>query len=154
MMTPISIPRVPLQNMTDELLQQLYAQLEGLLNAPVLRFCLIPTCRAEYDARAAATGQEPARPSWSADGWLQLGSGTVIAEGGKICPQHSELIRQHRPHRDGPAPDGQFSVRCGCGQWTSSPHGWHQVLRALWEEHLLVTTGQLPALGPQAPGPG
>ncbi|MGW0334272.1 hypothetical protein ACWD0J_20790 [Streptomyces sp. NPDC003011] len=140
--------------MTEEHLQQLYAQLEALLNAPVLRHCLIPTCRAEFDVRAAATGQAPARASWSGEGWLLLGAGTVIAEGGHICPEHSDLIQQHRPHREGPAPDGRFSVRCGCGQWTSSPHGWHQVLRALWEEHLLVTTGQLPALGSQASGPG
>ena len=145
-MAPIPVSSVPLQNMTEELLQQLHAQLEGLLNAPVLRHCLIPTCRAEYDAHAAATGQTPSRPSWTAHGWLQLGAGTVIAEGGNICPRHKDLIRQHHPYRYGPGPDGRFSVRCGCGEWTSDPHAWHQVLRALWEEHLLGT-GELPGPG-------
>ena len=153
-MAPSPVRRVPLQNMTEEALRQLYAQLEALLTVAHLRHCLIPTCRAEFDVYAAATGEEPSGPSRSADGWVRLGSGTVISESGYICPGHTDLIQQHRPHRDGPTPDGRFRVRCGCGTWTSRPHAWHQVLRALWEEHLLVTTGQVPAFDSEAPGPG
>ncbi|MET7713709.1 hypothetical protein [Streptomyces sp. NPDC005407] len=119
---------------------------EALRNQPVLRHCLVPGCLREYDAVSCMEGDPPPRPEWSGEGWHTLGCGSIFPAGGHICPEHLELVKAHWPRRI-ELPHGRWSVDCACG-WTPVPQRWHGVLRALWEQHLLTVTGDLPEAPP------
>ncbi|MEW2393151.1 hypothetical protein AB0933_32800 [Streptomyces venezuelae] len=119
---------------------------ESVVNAPSLRHCLYPGCLREFDIASRLAGAPPPRPSWSGDGWAQLGGGTIFPAGGHICPDHKDLVTAHLPRRL-QLPNGRWAVDCACG-WTPAPQRWHGVLRALWEQHLLEENGVLPAAPP------
>lgn len=102
-----------------------------------LRTCLVPGCLHQYDAIAAMSGQQPARPEWSSQGWRILKSGMAFPAGGHICPDHVEPVLAHLPRR-GETEPGWVQAVCSCGQWESPRKRWHGVVRALWEEHLLA----------------
>lgn len=119
---------------------------EALLNQPSLRNCLVPGCLREYDALSCMNGTTPSRPEWSGKGWATLGSGTIFPAGGHLCPTHKQLVTDHLPRRV-QLPNDRWTVDCACG-WMSAPQTWHGLLRALWEQHLLTATGQLPAAPP------
>lgn len=109
--------------------------------ARALRNCLVPGCLAQYDAVAALTGEQPARPEWSSEGWLTVRSAApVFPAGAHICPKHSGLVKEHLPCR-APAEEGHLRAVCACGDWSSPPLRWHRAVRGLWEEHLLDALG-------------
>lgn len=114
---------------------------EALINQPSLRRCLHPGCLREFDMTARMNGQEPARPSWSGDGWHQVTRG--IAHGA-LCPDHVHVVTAHMP-RTVELPEGRWTVDCACG-WLPAPVTWHGLLKAMWEQHLLTVTGKIPAL--------
>jgi hypothetical protein len=111
---------------------------ESVVNAPSLRNCLYPGCLREFDMTARMNGREPARPSWSGDGWHQITRGPSP---GSLCPDHVDIVTQHLP-RTVDVPNGRWMVVCAC-TWMSRPQTYGGLLRPLWEEHLLTATGQL-----------
>jgi hypothetical protein len=113
---------------------------EAVVNAPSLRNCLFPGCLREFDMTARMNGREPARPSWSGDGWHQVTRGPSP---GSICPDHVDIVTEHLP-RTIDLPNGKWTVHCACG-WESAPQTYGGLLRPLWEQHLLTTTGTLTA---------
>lgn len=137
--------RIPLADLTPDRLTALYDELETYRNAPVLRNCLVPGCLRQYDARAGLAGHPPARPSWSAEGWHTLGTGSAVhPAGGHICPDHAALIAAHMPQRDEQLREGRVFARCSCGDWSTGGWRWHGAARGLWEEHLLTAAEALP----------
>ena len=116
---------------------------ESVVNAPSLRNCLYPGCLLEFDMTARMNGREPARPSWSGDGWHQARG----VSPGNICPDHVQAVTEHLG-RPIDLPNGKWTVHCACG-WQLTPQAWGGLLRPLWEQHLLTATGVLPA--PPAP---
>jgi hypothetical protein len=122
---------------------------ESVVNAPSLRNCLYPGCLREFDMTARMNGREPARPSWSGDGWHQVTRGPST---GSVCPDHVDIVTQHLP-RTVDVPNGRWIVACACG-WMSRPQTYGGLLRPLWEEHLLLAAGQLTAPVKLAETPG
>ncbi|MFF7190540.1 hypothetical protein ACFZAR_36215 [Streptomyces sp. NPDC008222] len=122
---------------------------ESVVNAPSLRNCLYPGCLREFDMTARMNGQKPARPSWSGDGWHQVTRGPSP---GSICPDHVAIVTEHLP-RTVDLPNGRWMVACAC-TWMSRPQTYGGLLRPLWEEHLLLTAGQLTAPVTLAETPG
>jgi hypothetical protein len=122
---------------------------EAILNQPSLRHCLFPGCLREFDMTARMNGWEPARPSWSGDGWHQVTRGPSP---GSICPDHVAIVTEHLP-RTVDLPNGRWMVACAC-DWMSRPQTYGGLLRLLWEEHLLLATGQLTAPVVLAETPG
>lgn len=116
---------------------------EALLNQPSLRNCLYPGCLREFDMTARMNGREPARPSWSGDGWHLVTRGPVP---GSLCPDHVEPVTAHLP-RTVDLPNGRWTVACAC-DWMSCPQTYGGLLRPLWEEHLLLAMSHLPAPPP------
>jgi hypothetical protein len=112
---------------------------ESVVNAPSLRHCIFPGCLREFDMAARMEGREPARPSWSGDGWHQVGG----VSPGNICPDHIDAVTAHlgRPIE---LPHGKWTVHCACG-WELTPQAWGGLLRPLWQQHILTATGALPA---------
>ncbi len=116
------------------------------MTEPALRNCLFPTCLRQFDVISRMAGDPPPRPEWDGTGWAAIGSGTILAGGGHICPDHTAVVTAHLPARL-QLPNDRWSTRCACG-WTAPPQRYHPVLRALWEQHLLEETGALPAPAP------
>ncbi|QGZ53325.1 hypothetical protein GPZ77_34410 (plasmid) [Streptomyces sp. QHH-9511] len=140
-------PRTPLADLTEDQLEALYTTVEAHLNAPQLRHCLVPGCLREFDSMARMAGNPPAQPSWSGDGWRQLGNGIVEPRNGRYaCPDHADLVTAHLPRRI-EAPSGRWSVDCACG-WVAPPQRWYGLVAPLWEEHLLTVKGDLPPAPP------
>ncbi|WP_333745484.1 hypothetical protein [Streptomyces sp. IBSBF 2950] len=134
-------------------IERLTAELEALhtahLNEPVLRHCLYPGCLREFDMRATLCGREPARPTWSGKGWVQ-----VRQLDGNMCPDHVDVVRvgaeagPHLPRWDY-GKDGAPSVlRCPCG-WDSPPVRWRRYATEAWKDHILADTAK-----PDAGSPG
>lgn len=113
---------------------------ESVVNAPSLRNCLYPGCLREFDMTARMNGWEPARPSWSGDGWHQVTRGPSP---GSLCPDHVDIVTTHLP-RTVDLPNGRWMVACAC-EWMSRPQTYGGLLRPLWEEHLLLAAGELQA---------
>lgn len=132
-----------LATLTEEQLADLIADAAAWRNQPSLRTCVFPGCLRQFDMAARMEGREPARPSWSGDGWHQVGG---VAPG-NICPDHVQNITEHlgRPIE---LPNGKWTVHCACG-WQLTPQAWGGLVRPLWQQHLLTATGALPA--PPAP---
>lgn len=122
---------------------------ESVVNAPSLRNCLYPGCLREFDMTARMNGREPARPSWSGEGWHQVTRGPSP---GSLCPDHVAIVTEHLP-RTVDVPNGRWMVACACG-WMSRPQTYGGLLRPLWEEHLLLTAGELTAPVTLAETPG
>lgn len=122
---------------------------ESVVNAPSLRNCLYPGCLREFDMAARMNGREPARPSWSGDGWHQVIRGTSH---GSVCPDHVDIVTQHLS-RTVDVPNGRWMVACAC-EWMSRPQTYGGLLRPLWEEHLLLAAGELTAPVTLAETPG
>ncbi|MBJ6623522.1 hypothetical protein [Streptomyces sp. DHE17-7] len=122
---------------------------ESVVNAPSLRNCLYPGCLREFDMAARMNGREPARPSWSGDGWHQVTRGPST---GSLCPDHTNIVTQHLP-RTVDLPNGRWMVACAC-DWMSRPQAYGGLLRPLWEEHLLLAAGALTAPVTLAETPG
>ncbi|AKZ60739.1 hypothetical protein SAM23877_p030 (plasmid) [Streptomyces ambofaciens ATCC 23877] len=122
---------------------------ESVVNAPSLRNCLYPGCLQEFDMAARMNGREPARPSWSGDGWHQVTRGPSP---GSLCPDHVAIVTRHLP-RTVDLPNGRWMVACAC-TWMSRPQTYGGLLRPLWEEHLLLAAGELPAPVTLAETPG
>ena len=122
---------------------------ESVVNAPSLRNCLYPGCLREFDMTARMNGRKPARPSWSGDGWHQVTRGPSP---GSLCPDHVAIVTEHLP-RTVDLPNGRWMVACAC-TWMSRPQTYGGLLRPLWEEHLLLTAGQLTAPVTLAETPG
>lgn len=115
-----------------------------LAQQPSLRTCLYPGCIRQYDAMAAMSGRKPANPSWSGTGWKTVPRGPAS---GALCPDHVDIVTAHLP-RTVDIPNGRWMAACVCG-WTSRPQTYGGLLKPLWEEHLLIAAGTLPA--PSAP---
>ena len=113
---------------------------ESVVDAPSLRTCLFPGCLHQYDHAACMMGRTPARPEWSGEGWRQVTRGPSP---GSVCPDHVDIVTQHLP-RTVDLPNGRWMVACAC-EWMSRPQTYGGLLRPLWEQHLLETTGTLPA---------
>ncbi|MDX3298573.1 hypothetical protein PV569_33470 [Streptomyces scabiei] len=119
---------------------RLTAELEALhtarLNEPILRHCLYPGCLREFDMKATLCGSEPARPTWSGKGWVQ-----VRQLDGNMCPDHVDVVRvgtEAGPHlpRWNYGKDGAPSVlRCPCG-WNSPPVRWRRYATEAWKDHI------------------
>lgn len=136
-----------LATLTEDQLADLLAEAAAYRNQPSLRHCLVPGCLREFDAASRMAGDPPARPSWSGDGWRQLGNGHLRPHGGRyFCPDHTDLVTAHAPRRV-EAPSGRWTVDCACG-WMAAPQRWHGTAAALWEEHLLTVKGDLPPAPP------
>ena len=116
---------------------------EAILNQPSIRICLFPGCTREFDMTARMNGWEPARPSWSGDGWHQITRGPSH---GSVCPDHVAAVTEHLPQTV-ELPNQRWATICACG-WISQPKRYSPVVRILWEEHLLTATGRLPAPPP------
>ncbi|MEU9267185.1 hypothetical protein AB0E04_17275 [Streptomyces sp. NPDC048251] len=125
---------------TPEELADLRRELAGLHITMGLRTCLRPGCLKQYDHSATLTGGQPARPEWSGEGWRQVTRGPAT---GSICPEHVDAVTAHLP-RTVDLPNGRWMVACAC-EWMSRPQTYGGFLRPLWEEHLLLTMGQLEA---------
>lgn len=123
---------------TDDQLDRLYAELDALRTAPVLRTCLLPGCLMQVDVAAHLAGRAPARPEWAADGW-RLFTGRLLPGPDYACPTHVGTVAAHTVHWTQDAVHGLVSV-CACG-WQSTGRRWHGAARALWEEHLLAVLG-------------
>lgn len=121
---------------TDDQLDRLYAELDELRTAPLLRTCLYPTCLRQMDIGAALAGRTPTRPEWCAVGWHTVQRGVAT---GHVCPSHTSAVTAHAGTWRTDLPDGQGEALCGCG-WRSGVHRWQGALRGLWEEHLLAAT--------------
>lgn len=128
---------------------QLTAEVAAFRNQPSLRNCIYPGCLREFDMAARLEGREPARPSWSGDGWHQSTRG--VSTGG-ICPDHVDIITTHMG-RPVDLPNGRWMVACSC-DWMSRPQTYGGLLRPLWEEHLLLAAGDLDAPVTLAETPG
>lgn len=140
-------PRTPLADLTEDQLEILYAELDAHRNAPQLRYCLVPSCLREFDAAARMAGAPPARPSWSGDGWRQLGNGSVVPRNGRyVCPEHAEIVIAHHARRVETV-SGRWTASCPCG-WAAPPQRWYGLVAPLWEEHLLTELGDLPPAPP------
>jgi hypothetical protein len=124
---------------------------EAVVNAPSLRNCLYPTCMRQYDVISCMKGETPPRPEWSGNGWRTLGS-AAVGGGGHICPDHVDTVTAHLG-RAVEAPPGRWMVACAC-EWMSRPQTYGGLLRPLWEEHLLLSAGQLTAPVTLAETPG
>lgn len=124
-------------HITDAELDALYARLDAHDRAPVLRSCLVPGCLARYDARAALTGGQPARPEWSAGGWRTVGSGGVLPAGGHVCPEHGGLVAAHLPRAHTQRDPIAVGADCSCGRYVTGLYRWHGAAAALWRDHLL-----------------
>jgi hypothetical protein len=111
---------------------------ESVVNSPSLRNCLYPGCLREFDMTARMNGREPARPSWSGEGWHQVTRGPSP---GSVCPDHVDIVTQHLP-RTVDLPNGRWMVVCAC-DWASRPQTYGGLLRPLWEEHILLAAGEL-----------
>jgi hypothetical protein len=122
---------------------------EAIVNSPSLRNCLYPGCLREFDMTARMNGREPARPSWSGDGWHQVTRGPSH---GSLCPDHVTIVTQHLP-RTVDLPNGRWMVACAC-EWMSRPQTYGGLLKPLWEEHLLLAAGDLEAPVTLAETPG
>jgi hypothetical protein len=122
---------------------------EAIVNSPSLRNCLYPRCLREFDMTARMNGREPARPSWSGDGWHQVTRGPSH---GSLCPDHVDIVTQHLP-RTVDLPNGRWMVACAC-EWMSRPQTYGGLLKPLWEEHLLLAAGELEAPVTLAETPG
>lgn len=122
---------------------------DQLENTPILRYCLVPGCRAEFDFAAAVDGRRSLRPEWSGEGWQRIRAGVPLASG-YACPDHADLVVAHLPVRPVAVADGWAALACSCGTWSSCPHRWHGAVRGLWEEHLLEVSGLLPQATPLA----
>ncbi|MGV9891697.1 hypothetical protein [Streptomyces sp. NPDC003395] len=122
---------------------------ESVVNAPALRNCLYPGCIREFDIAARINGKEPTRPSWSGEGWHQVTRGPA---NGHVCPDHVAVVTEHLP-RTVDLPNGRWMVACAC-EWMSRPQTYGGLLRPLWEEHLLLSVGQLTAPVTLAETPG
>lgn len=118
----------------------LTAEVTAFRNQPSLRHCLYPGCLREFDMAARMEGREPARPSWSGDGWHQATRGVSH---GSICPEHVDIVTAHMA-RPVDLSNGRWMVACAC-DWMSRPQTYGGLLRPLWEEHILTVTGALPA---------
>lgn len=122
---------------------------ESVVNAPALRNCLYPGCIREFDIAARINGKEPTRPSWSGEGWYQVTRGPA---NGHVCPDHVAVVTEHLP-RTVDLPNGRWMAACTC-EWMSRPQTYGGLLRPLWEEHLLLSVGQLTAPVTLAETPG
>nr|WSZ21178.1 hypothetical protein OH837_48905 [Streptomyces canus] len=122
---------------------------EAIVNSPSLRNCLYPRCLREFDMTARMNGREPARPSWSGDGWHQVTRGPSH---GSLCPDHVDIVTQHLP-RTVDLPNSRWMVACAC-EWMSRPQTYGGLLKPLWEEHLLLAAGDLEAPVTLAETPG
>jgi hypothetical protein len=126
-----------LATLTEDQLAELLADSRAFRNQPSLRHCIFPGCLREFDMAARMEGREPARPSWSGDGWHQVGG----ISPGNICPDHVQDVTEHlgRPIE---LPNGKWTVHCACG-WEPTPQTWGGLVRPLWQHHLLTATGAL-----------
>ncbi|MCL8016895.1 hypothetical protein [Streptomyces sp. AS02] len=122
---------------------------ESVVNAPSLRTCLYPGCLRQYDQTTHITGRPSVRPEWSGQGWRQVTRGPAT---GSLCPDHVDIVTQHLP-RTVDLPNGRWMVACAC-EWMSRPQTYGGLLRPLWEEHLLLATGELTAPVALADTPG
>lgn len=138
-----------LATLTEGQLADLIAEANAFRNQPSLRHCLYPGCLREFDMAARMEGREPARPSWSGDGWHQATRGVSP---GSICPDHVDIVTTHMG-RPVDLPNGRWMVACACG-WMSRPQTYGGLLRPLWEEHLLLAAGELTAPVTLAETPG
>lgn len=132
-----------------EQLAEMQAELAILRVSNSLRTCLVPGCMKQYESTAALTGQEPSRPEWSGKGWHTVPSSPAR---GHVCPEHLTIVTQHLP-RTVDLPNGRWMVSCAC-EWMSRPQTYGGLLRPLWEEHLLLTAGELTAPVTLAETPG
>ncbi|MFC8008674.1 hypothetical protein [Streptomyces cinereoruber] len=140
-------PRTPLAELTEDQLEALHNELDAYRNQPQLRHCLVPGCLREFDFTARMAGNPPSRPSWSGDGWRQLGNGSIHPRNGRhVCPDHAEIVIAHHA-RPVETASGRWTAACPCG-WTALPQRWHGLLGPLWEEHLLTELGDLPSAPP------
>jgi hypothetical protein len=137
-----------LATLTEDQLAELVAAAGAWRNQPSLRHCTYPGCLREFDMAARMEGRPPARPSWSGDGWHQIGG----VSPGNICPDHVDTVSAHLA-RPVDLPNGRWMVTCGCG-WMSRPQTYGGLLRPLWEEHLLLAVGELTAPVTLAETPG
>lgn len=129
-----------LETLTEDQLADLIADANAWRNQPSLRNCLFPPCMHQYDAMAGLAGRPPVRPEWSSKGWHQVTRGPST---GALCPDHVDIVTEHLP-RTVDLPNGRWMVACACG-WMSRPKTYGGLLRPLWEEHLLLATGDLEA---------
>ena len=136
-----------LATLTEDQLADLLAEVAVYRNQPQLRHCLVPGCLREFDAMARMAGDPPARPSWSGDGWRQLGNGSIHPRNGRyVCPTHADVVIAHHA-RPVETVSGRWTASCPCG-WTAPPQRWHGLIAPLWEEHLLTELGDLPPAPP------
>jgi hypothetical protein len=119
---------------------------EAFLNQPALRTCLFPGCLRQFDVITCMAGEEPPRLEWSGQGWATLGTGSIVAGGGHVCPDHRDMVTAHLPRRI-QLPNDRWGLDCPCG-WSPTPQRYYRLLQALWEEHLLTETGKLPPAPP------
>ncbi|MCA1222445.1 hypothetical protein [Streptomyces sp. 8L] len=108
---------------------------------PELRACLVPGCPRRYEMVAALTGQPPARPGWTVDGWRHTSIINIF--GCSVCPDHDPLVTAHQPSVQQPV-DGLWRSSCACGTWAPDPVVVLATLRPLWEQHVLTVSGALP----------
>ena len=130
----------PTQATLADQVDLLTAEVTAFRNQPSLRHCIYPGCLREFDMAARMEGREPARPSWSGEGWHQVTRGPSP---GSLCPDHVDIVTAHLP-RTVDLPNGRWMVACAC-DWMSRPQTYGGLLRPLWEEHLLTVTGTLTA---------
>lgn len=135
-----------LATLTEDQLAKLIADAEAFRNQPALRTCLFPGCLRQFDVISCMAGDPPPRPEWDGKGWASVGTGSILAGGGHVCPDHRDLVNAHLPGRM-QLPNDRWSTNCACG-WTAPPQRYYPLLRGLWEEHLLTKTGKLPAAPP------
>ncbi|MFH8581610.1 hypothetical protein [Streptomyces zaomyceticus] len=146
-MTDAAPTQPTLATLTEEQLADLIAEADAYRNQPQLRHCLVPSCLREFDAMTHMAGDPPSRPSWSGDGWRQLGNGSVVPRNGRyVCPDHAEAVIAHLPRRVETV-SGRWTAACACG-WAASPQRWYGLVAPLWEEHLLIELGDLPPAPP------
>lgn len=112
-------------------LEQVLADADAHLEAPIFRHCLYPTCLREYDVAAGLAGRQPARPSWSGKGWKQIRP-TVAT--GNVCPDHAPVVEQHAPQW-AERTDAGAVLTCSCG-WNSPAARWPGYAVAAWQNHL------------------
>jgi hypothetical protein len=120
--------------LTRDDLEDVLADAAAFRDQPALRHCLFPGCLAEFDVAARLAGMEPARPSWSGEGWVQMRP-TILT--GYACPAHAQAICEHRITWQHGSEDTR-SLACSCG-WASPTARWRGVPEASWQDHLLIT---------------
>lgn len=123
---------------------------EALFSQPSLRTCLFPGCLRQYDAISCMAGDPPPRPEWDGKGWATVSTGSIVAGGGHVCPDHKPTVTDHFPSRV-KCPNQRWTTSCACG-WSPTPQRYYPLLRVLWEQHLLTETGKLPP-APPVPDP-